>query len=144
MANVNAGSKKHEFSSMIGAPSSDAGHIAEPAGSSGVVRRRASRNGAIMFGAVVFAVAFCLVAALWWALSGEVSLPALVVAALGGWLAASSIHVVLEWEKAVVLRFGKFNRVLVRASFSPFLSLSFTRCASISALRPRISGLKRR
>ena len=65
MANVNAGSKKHEFSSMIGAPSSDAGHIAEPAGSSGVVRRRASRNGAIMFGAVVFAVAFCLVAALW-------------------------------------------------------------------------------
>ena len=126
MANVNAGSKKHEFSSMIGAPSSDAGHIAEPAGSSGVVRRRASRNGAIMFGAVVFAVAFCLVAALWWALSGEVSLPALVVAALGGWLAASSIHVV------------------VRASFSPFLSLSFTRCASISALRPRISGLKRR
>lgn len=111
MANVNAGSKKHEFSSMIGASSSDAGHIAEPAGSSGVVRRRASRNGAIMFGAVVFAVAFCLVAALWWALSGEVSLPALVVAALGGWLAASSIHVVLEWEKAVVLRFGKFNRV---------------------------------
>ena len=88
MANVNAGSKKHEFSSMIGAPSSDAGHIAEPAGSSGVVRRRASRNGAIMFGAVVFAVAFCLVAALWWALSGEVSLPALVVAAAlfeGGW-----------------------------------------------------------
>ena len=111
MANVNAGSKKHEFSSMIGAPSSDAGHIAEPAGSSGVVRRRASRNGAIVFGVVVFAVAFCLVAALWWALSGEVSLPALVVAALGGWLAVSSIHVVLEWEKAVVLRFGKFNRV---------------------------------
>lgn len=111
MSNVNAGSKKHEFSSMIGAPSSDAGHIAEPAGSSGVVRRRASRNGAIVFGVVVFAVAFCLVAALWWALSGEVSLPALVVGALGGWLAASSIHVVLEWEKAVVLRFGKFNRV---------------------------------
>lgn len=85
MANVNAGSKKHEFSSMIGAPSSDAGHIAEPVGSSGVVRRRASRNGAIVFGIVIFALAFCLVAALWWALSGEVSLPALVVAALGGW-----------------------------------------------------------
>lgn len=34
------------------------------------------------------------------------------MAALGGWLAASSIHVVLEWEKAVVLRFGKFNRVV--------------------------------
>ncbi len=28
-----------------------------------------------------------------------------------GWLASSSVHIVLEWEKAVVLRLGKFNRV---------------------------------
>ena len=32
-------------------------------------------------------------------------------AAIVGWLASSSVHIVLEWEKAVVLRFGKFNRV---------------------------------
>ena len=31
--------------------------------------------------------------------------------AIVGWLASSSVHIVLEWEKAVVLRFGKFNRV---------------------------------
>ena len=55
-------------------------------------RPRASRNGA-----VVFAVA--------------VVLAALAVAVVAGWLASSSVHVVLEWEKAVVLRFGKFNRV---------------------------------
>lgn len=98
------------FSSMIGAPA-EAHRMPEPAGAAGVPRRRASRNGAIVFGCVVFAAAFCIVVALWWALCGELSVWCLVVAALAGWLAASSIHVVLEWEKAVVLRFGKFNRV---------------------------------
>ena len=98
MSNANMGSKKHEFSSMIGAPSPDASHISGPAGAPGVVRRRASRNGAVVFGVVAFAVAFCLVVALCWALSGDISLAALAVAALGGWLAASSFHVVLEWE----------------------------------------------
>ena len=29
-----------------------------------------------------------------------------------GALAASSVHIVMEWEKAVVMRFGKFNRVV--------------------------------
>ena len=28
-----------------------------------------------------------------------------------GLLASNSIHIVLEWEKAVVMRFGRFNRV---------------------------------
>ena len=51
-------------------------------------RSRASRNGAVVFAVVVF-----------------------VLAAIVGWLASSSVHIVLEWEKAVVLRFGKFNRV---------------------------------
>ena len=41
----------------------------------------------------------------------EIGLVALVSAAIVGWLASSSVHIVLEWEKAVVLRFGKFNRV---------------------------------
>ena len=36
---------------------------------------------------------------------------AIALSLLAGWTAASSIHVVLEWEKAVVLRMGKFNRV---------------------------------
>lgn len=37
---------------------------------------------------------------------------ALVSAAVVGALAASSVHLVMEWEKAVVMRFGKFNRVV--------------------------------
>lgn len=74
-------------------------------------RSRASRNGAVVFAVTVFALAFCLVLAAAWALCGAVSFFALVAAALGGWLAASSVHIVLEWEKAIVLRFGKFNRI---------------------------------
>lgn len=74
-------------------------------------RSRASRNGAVVFAITVFAVAFCLVLAGAQALFGTVSFFALMAAALGGWLASSSVHIVLEWEKAIVLRFGKFNRV---------------------------------
>ena len=64
-------------------------------------RSRASRNGAVVFAVVVFVQAAF----------AEIGLVALVSAAIVGWLASSSVHIVLEWEKAVVLRFGKFNRV---------------------------------
>ena len=74
-------------------------------------RRRASRNGAVVFAVVVFAIAFALVLAAVQLAFGGIGLAALLAAALVGWLASSSVHVVLEWEKAVVLRFGKFNRV---------------------------------
>jgi len=69
-------------------------------------RSRASRNGV-----VVFVLAFGIVLAAAQAAFGEIGLVALVSAAIVGWLASSSVHIVLEWEKAVVLRFGKFNRV---------------------------------
>lgn len=74
-------------------------------------RRRASRNGAVMFALVVFAFAAGVVLAVAQLTSGGIGLLALVCAVVTGWLAANSIHVVLEWEKAVVLRLGKFNRV---------------------------------
>ena len=59
----------------------------------------------------VFAVAVAVVLALFGVVGGRIGVIAVVAAALCGWLAASSIHVVMEWEKAVVMRFGKFNRV---------------------------------
>lgn len=77
----------------------------------GAARPRASRNGAVVFAVVVFAAAFGLVLAMAQAAFGGIGLGALVAAAIVGWLASSSVHIVLEWEKAVVLRFGKFNRV---------------------------------
>lgn len=112
MAKANKEGAKNGLSSMIGAPSQDAGDgIAEPLGVSGAFRPRASRNGAVVFACVVFAFAFCLVCGIWIAVGAEASVAMFVLAALAGWLAISSVHVVLEWEKAVVLRFGKFNRV---------------------------------
>ena len=74
-------------------------------------RRRASRNGAVVFAIVVFAVAFAAVLAVAQFGFGSIGIASLIIAAIAGWLAASSVHIVLEWEKAVVLRLGKFNRV---------------------------------
>ena len=74
-------------------------------------RSRASRNGAVVFAVVVFVLAFGIVLAAAQAAFAEIGLVALVSAAIVGWLASSSVHIVLEWEKAVVLRVGKFNRV---------------------------------
>lgn len=74
-------------------------------------RRRASRNGAVVFAIVVFTAAFALVLTIAQLGFGGIGIAALALATVAGWLAASSIHIVLEWEKAVVLRLGKFNRV---------------------------------
>ena len=53
MAKANKEGAKNGLSSMIGAPSQDAGDgIAEPLGVSGAFRPRASRNGAVVFACV--------------------------------------------------------------------------------------------
>lgn len=59
----------------------------------------------------MFAAAAGLVLAACGALAGGIGLAALAGAVAVGALAASSVHVVMEWEKAVVMRFGRFNRV---------------------------------
>ncbi len=73
--------------------------------------RRTSRNGAVVFTIVVFLLAVTIVLVLWQVIARQISVWALVVAAIAGFIAASSIHVVMQWEKAVVMRLGKFNRV---------------------------------
>lgn len=74
-------------------------------------RRRSSRNGAVVFAIVLFALGFAAVLLVAQLALGGIDVAALIVAVLVGWLVASSIHIVLEWEKAVVLRLGRFNRV---------------------------------
>lgn len=75
------------------------------------MRRRTSRNGALAFSAAVFAVVFAVVVLAAYGVAGEVGLVSLALALLLALLATSSVHLVMEWEKAVVMRFGKFNRV---------------------------------
>ena len=82
-----------------------------PGGRVDVDRCKASRNGALAFAVVVFLVAFALVLVTAQIAFGEVTLASVVAASVVAWLVSSSIHIVLEWEKAVVLRLGKFNRV---------------------------------
>jgi regulator of protease activity HflC (stomatin/prohibitin superfamily) len=69
---------------------------------------QASRNGAIVFTVVVFLIAFIAVMA---AFGAHLSTLSIALALLAGLAAASSIHIALEWEKAVVLRFGKLSRI---------------------------------
>ncbi len=74
-------------------------------------RRRTSRNGAVVFTLAVFAFVAALVLAGFQIIMGAIGLAALLTAVIVGALAASSVHLVMEWEKAVVMRLGKFNRV---------------------------------
>ncbi len=71
---------------------------------------RTNRNGAVVFTAVLFPAAVALVCAIGAVVAGSVTLPVLLVAVACGLVAASSIHMTMDWEKAVVMRFGKFNR----------------------------------
>ena len=73
--------------------------------------KRSSRLGAVGL-QVVFALAvFAAALAVGWGVAGYASLLGLVVAALLGLAALSSIHVALDWERFVVLRGGKFQRL---------------------------------
>lgn len=74
-------------------------------------RRRTTRNGATVFSVAIFATAFVLVALLFWSIIGRIGLFELLLSCFAGVLASNSIHIVLEWEKAVVMRFGRFSRV---------------------------------
>ncbi|WP_350454431.1 slipin family protein [Slackia heliotrinireducens] len=73
--------------------------------------RYASENASTVFAAALFVVAFLLVVALWIAAVGEVDIFAIAVGVAVATLAVFTIRIANQWEKAVVLRFGKFNRV---------------------------------
>jgi len=76
---------------------------------SGARGNRSSRNGVYLFGIVVFLVFFG--ASVGVAAAVELlSVWALVVAVVIGTLAASSFRIAQQWEKAVVLRLGKYTR----------------------------------
>ncbi len=76
------------------------------------VPRKSSRNGALIFGIAVFIGTCALVLAAWRLATGGIDFAgvlAMLVVALG---VLSSTHIALSWEKVVVLRFGKVNRVV--------------------------------
>lgn len=71
----------------------------------------ASRGGVFYFAVTVFVVTFALTCLLFWIITARVGLLALAVALIVAILACSSFHIAQQWERAVILRLGKFNRV---------------------------------
>ena len=82
-----------------------------PDASTEVVGERASNAGVLLFSAVVFAVSFCAVLGAAGVLAGGIGVGAVVAALVVAVLATMSVHVAQQWEKVVVLRLGKLNRV---------------------------------
>ena len=76
-----------------------------------IVGERASSAGVFLFSLVLLLLVACVVMALGWAIADGFTLPLLAVAVVAGLLAIASCHIAQEWEKVVVLRLGRFNRV---------------------------------
>lgn len=84
---------------------------AEAMAAASYVPGKASRNGAVLFGAFVFAVAFAAVMAAQYLIAGEATFPVALAAFVVALLAVSSAHIALAWERVVILRLGRLNRV---------------------------------
>lgn len=76
-----------------------------------VAGERASNAGVWLFSAMVFVAAFGLVIGMWYALAGSIGAVGVAVALAAALLATMGIHIAQQWEKVVVLRLGKFNRI---------------------------------
>lgn len=72
--------------------------------------RRTSQNGSLMFSAFVFVVALVLAIAAGYLITGAFTVWVVLVGFALACLAEMSIHIAMQWEKVVVLRFGKFSR----------------------------------
>lgn len=89
------------FRSLHFVPDADDGHQGE----------RTTAVGVVMFSAMVFAAVLCAALGVCWAFVGRIGLASAVIAfalALG---ASMTAHIAQQWERVVVLRLGKFNRV---------------------------------
>lgn len=76
------------------------------------VPRKSSRNGALIFSVAVFIGTCAVVLAAWLIVTGGIDFAAVVAMLAVALLVLSSTHIALSWEKVVVLRFGKVNRVV--------------------------------
>lgn len=71
----------------------------------------ASRNGIQIFRLALFLIVFAVVCVGGYGIVGEINFITIVVALLLGLLIISSVHVVQQWERAVVMRLGRFKAV---------------------------------
>lgn len=72
---------------------------------------RVSNGGVILFSVVLFFATFFLVLGISYLVVSTISFVQIVVALICATLMCLSLHVAQQWEKVVVLRLGKFNRL---------------------------------
>lgn len=73
--------------------------------------KKATRNGAVMVTVSFSIAAFAMVLAASVAICGELTLVGILVSVAVALAMLSSVHVCMDWERAVVMRLGKFNRL---------------------------------
>ena len=73
--------------------------------------KKATRNGAVMVTVVFAIVAFAVILGASVAFFGELSLAGILVSVVVALATLSSVHVCMDWERVVVVRLGKFNRL---------------------------------
>lgn len=73
--------------------------------------KKANRNGATLFSVVLALLCVLVVIVAWYAVTESLDIVAVAVAAAVGIIVLSSVHVCMEWERAVVMRLGRFNRL---------------------------------
>ena len=82
-----------------------------PDASTEVVGERASGSGVLAFSVAVFLVSLFVAMGLSLLFFGEVGIVAIACSFAVAMLATMSAHIAQQWERVVVLRLGKFNRV---------------------------------
>lgn len=73
--------------------------------------KKATRNGAVMVTVAFSIAAFAMVLAVSVAICGELTLVGILVSVAVALAMLSSVHVCMDWERAVVMRLGKFKRL---------------------------------
>ena len=73
--------------------------------------KKATRNGAVMVTVAFSIAAFAMVLAASVAICGELTLVGILVSVVVALAMLSSVHVCMDWERAVVMRLGRFNRL---------------------------------
>lgn len=73
--------------------------------------KRATRNGAVMITIALAIVAFALMLGASVALTSGLTLTGILLSAVVGLAVLSSVHVCMDWERAVIMRLGRFNRL---------------------------------
>jgi regulator of protease activity HflC (stomatin/prohibitin superfamily) len=73
--------------------------------------KKANRNGATLFSVVLALICVLVVIVAWYAITESLDIVAVAAAVVVGIIVLSSVHVCMEWERAVVMRLGRFNRL---------------------------------